>query len=116
MVCTLVDVLPTKHYLASYSHADFAPHGNMTPEELFAGIAANGVTQHYGIAPGDVTAELEALAKCSGLTLQRSEVAAMKKILLITYDNCDDSEVLYPLFRMREAGYTVDVASMESVR
>lgn len=37
----------------------------------------------------------------------------MKKILLITYDNCDDSEVLYPLFRMREAGYTVDVASME---
>lgn len=36
-----------------------------------------------------------------------------KKILLITYDNCDDSEVLYPLFRMREAGYTVDVASME---
>ena len=37
----------------------------------------------------------------------------MKKILLITYDNCDDSEVLYPLFRMREEGYTVDVASME---
>lgn len=36
-----------------------------------------------------------------------------KKVLLITYDNCDDSEVLYPLFRMREAGYTVDVASME---
>ena len=45
--------------------------------------------------------------------MQRSEVAAVKKILLITYDNCDDSEVLYPLFRMREAGYTVDVASME---
>lgn len=39
-----------------------------------------------------------------------------KKILLITYDNCDDSEVLYPLFRMREAGYTVDVASMKSAR
>lgn len=36
-----------------------------------------------------------------------------KKILLITYDNCDDSELLYPLFRMREAGYTVDIASME---
>lgn len=37
----------------------------------------------------------------------------MKKILLITYDNCDDSEALYPLYRMREEGYTVDVASME---
>ncbi len=36
-----------------------------------------------------------------------------KKILLITYDNSDDSEVLYPLFRMREAGYTVTVASLE---
>ncbi len=36
-----------------------------------------------------------------------------KKILLITYDNSDDSEVLYPLYRMREAGYTVDVTSLE---
>ncbi len=36
-----------------------------------------------------------------------------KKILLITYDNCDDSEVMYPLLRMREAGYTVDIASLE---
>lgn len=35
------------------------------------------------------------------------------KILLITYDNCDDSEVLYPYFRMLEAGYEVDVASLE---
>ncbi len=61
MVTTVVDCLPTKHYLASYSHADFAPRG-MSPEELFARIGACGVTQHYGIAPGDVTAELEALA------------------------------------------------------
>lgn len=36
-----------------------------------------------------------------------------KKILLITYDNCDDSEVMYPYFRMLEAGYEVDVASLE---
>lgn len=36
-----------------------------------------------------------------------------KKILLITYDNSDDSEVLYPLYRMREAGYCVDVAALE---
>ena len=36
-----------------------------------------------------------------------------EKILLITYDNCDDSEVMYPYFRMLEAGYEVDVASLE---
>ncbi len=35
------------------------------------------------------------------------------KILLITYDNCDDSEVLYPYFRMLEEGAQVEVASLE---
>lgn len=35
------------------------------------------------------------------------------KILLITYDNCDDSEVLYPYFRMLEEGCEVEVASLE---
>lgn len=61
MVCTVVDCLPTKHYLASYSHADFAPRG-MSPEELFSRIGSCGVTQHYAIAPGNVTAELGDLA------------------------------------------------------
>ncbi len=61
MVCTTVDCLPTRHYLASYSHADFAPRG-MSPEELFGRIGECGVTQHYAIAPGDLTAELEVLA------------------------------------------------------
>lgn len=61
MVCTVVDCLPTKHYLASYSHADFAPRG-MSPEELFSRIGACGVTQHYAIAPGNVTGELRDLA------------------------------------------------------
>ncbi len=37
----------------------------------------------------------------------------MKKILIITYDNCDDSEVQYPLYRLWEEGWQVDVASME---
>lgn len=37
----------------------------------------------------------------------------MKKILLLTYDNCDDSEVLYPLYRLLEEGWSVTVASME---
>lgn len=62
MVCTLVECLPTKHYLASYSHADFRPVGGMSPEDLFAGIAKNGVTQHYGIVDGDCIEPLRALA------------------------------------------------------
>ena len=62
MVATLVECLPTKHYLASYSHADFRPlHG--TPEELFQKICANGVTQHYGIVDGDHIEELAMIAK-----------------------------------------------------
>ena len=65
MVCTTVECLPTKHYLASYSHADFR-HPTLKPEELFAKILPNGVTQHYGIVAGDVTAELEVLAKLCG--------------------------------------------------
>lgn len=65
MVCTVVECLPTKHYLASYSHADFR-HPTLSPEELFNRIIENGVTQHYGIVAGDVTAELEALAKMCG--------------------------------------------------
>lgn len=35
----------------------------------------------------------------------------MKKILIITGDNADDSELLYPYYRMIEAGYTVDILS-----
>ncbi len=62
MVCTTVECLPTKHYLASYSHADFK-HATLSPEELFSKICINGVTQHYGIAPGDCTKELQILAK-----------------------------------------------------
>ena len=61
MVATLVECLPTKHYLASYSHADFRPLKG-TPEELFQKICENGVTQHYGIVDGDHLDELEALA------------------------------------------------------
>lgn len=61
MVATVVECVPTKHYLASYSHAEFR-HKTLSPEELFSKIVTNGVTQHYGIAPGNVLDELEALA------------------------------------------------------
>lgn len=37
----------------------------------------------------------------------------MKKILMITGKDYDDSEVLYPYYRLVEEGYTVDVASVE---
>lgn len=37
----------------------------------------------------------------------------MKRILVITYDNCDDTEAYYPLTRMKEEGYAVTVASLE---
>jgi L-arabinose isomerase len=61
MVCTLVEVLPTKHYLASYSHAEFR-HKTLKPEELFNRLINIGVTQHYGIVEGNYTKELEQLA------------------------------------------------------
>ena len=37
----------------------------------------------------------------------------MKKILIITADQCDDLETMYPYYRMIEEGYCVDVASFE---
>ena len=37
----------------------------------------------------------------------------MKKILFISGDNCDDSEIQYPLFRLLEEGYTVSIAAKE---
>lgn len=66
MVCALVECLPTEHYLASYSHADFRPVGDMSPEQLFEGIVSNGVTQHYGIVDGDCIRQLRALAGLCG--------------------------------------------------
>ena len=70
MVCTLVECLPTKHYLASYSHADFR-HPTLSPEELFGRIGEIGVTQHYAIADGDCLDELEALAKLCDFEFHR---------------------------------------------
>ncbi len=70
MVATLVECLPTKHYLASYSHADFKPVKG-TPEELFQKICENGVTQHYGIVDGDHLDELETLARLCDFEFHR---------------------------------------------
>ena len=40
----------------------------------------------------------------------------MKNILIITADNCDNSEVLYTYYRMLEEGYSVDIACFEKIR
>lgn len=36
-----------------------------------------------------------------------------EKILIITADNTEDMEFFYPYYRLTEAGYTVDVATMD---
>lgn len=37
----------------------------------------------------------------------------MKKILIISGDNCDDSEIQYPFYRLLEEGFLVDIASKD---
>lgn len=37
----------------------------------------------------------------------------MKKILLISADDFEDTELLFPLYRLKEEGFYVDVASMK---
>ncbi len=61
-VATVVECLPTKHYLASYSHANFR-HPSLPPHELFRRIGGIGVNQHYAIAEGNVLAEIKMLAE-----------------------------------------------------
>ncbi|MDP4151900.1 MAG: hypothetical protein Q8865_00465 [Bacillota bacterium] len=62
LVCTLVEALPTDHYLASYSHAEFR-HKTLEPQELFDRLINIGVTQHYGIVDGNYMEELKAFAE-----------------------------------------------------
>ena len=62
LVVSLVECLPTKHYLASYSHANFK-HSSLAPTELFKRIAECGVNQHFGIVSGNVIEELRAFSK-----------------------------------------------------
>lgn len=38
----------------------------------------------------------------------------MKKVLIITEDKCDDSELLYPYFRIIEAGFQPVVATLKA--
>lgn len=65
MVACTVEALQCKHYLASYSHGELRAK-TQSAEELFNKILSVGVTQHYGIAPGNCMKELEILADICG--------------------------------------------------
>ena len=70
MVCGLVDGLPGRHFITSYSHGLFRPaEGELRP--FFQKLLETGVTQHYGIVDGDYTAQLEVLARLMGFSFTR---------------------------------------------
>lgn len=62
MVCTLVEALPTEHFITSYSHGQFRPVRG-TVQDLFDKLLTLGVTQHYGVVEGDYLRQLSYLAK-----------------------------------------------------
>ena len=70
MACGLVDALPAKHFITSYSHGLFRPVGQDMPT-FFHKLIQEGVTQHYAVVEGDCTAELEALAKLMSFSFLR---------------------------------------------
>lgn len=70
MVCSLVEALPTEHFLASYSHGLFRPlAGNL--HDFFGRLLQIGVTQHYAIVEGDYTEQLAYVAKIMDFDWQR---------------------------------------------
>lgn len=64
MVCFQAESLPGEHILATYSHSIFRP--TVPVKELFGRLLKVGVTQHYAIADGDWSAELEDFAEMMG--------------------------------------------------
>jgi len=66
LVVSRVEALPTEHFLATYSHSLFRPVGEDC-NALFLKLLNQGVTQHYGIADGNLTAEIKDLAMMLGL-------------------------------------------------
>ena len=60
MVCSLIDAVKTKHFLAGYSHGLF--RSRIPAGEFFGKLVDAGVTQHYGITKGNYLNELTILA------------------------------------------------------
>lgn len=64
-VVTRVEALPTEHFITSYSHGLLRPLAG-TSEQLFDRLVRVGVTQHYGLAPGDYVPQIRSLAEMLG--------------------------------------------------
>ena len=65
LVAGQIEALPTEHFLATYSHSLFRPV-NESCTEFFTKLMKQGVTQHYGIADGDLTPLIRDLALIMG--------------------------------------------------
>lgn len=64
LVATLVDSLPGKHLLATYSHSIFKP---VVPvDKLFREILETGTTQHFAVTDGNYLRELSLFAEIMG--------------------------------------------------
>ena len=64
LICFLAESLEGKHLLATYTHSIFRP---VVPvKTLFKEILTIGATQHYAVADGDWTAQLEMFAEMMG--------------------------------------------------
>lgn len=62
MVCSLVEALPSRHFITSYSHGLFRPVNGGT-QDFFGKLLRIGVTQHYAVVEGDYIQHLSYLAK-----------------------------------------------------
>jgi L-arabinose isomerase len=69
MVCSVVDALPSEHFLAGYSHGVFK---SRTPtDDFFTKLQNIGVTQHSAVTDGDCTGTLSHLAGLLGFEFFR---------------------------------------------
>ncbi len=64
MVCTVVECLPTEHFLAGYSHGVFK--FKSLSDKQFTELMKIGVTQHYAITDGDYIEQLKMFADIMG--------------------------------------------------
>ena len=62
LISSMVEVLPSEHRLATFSHGRFRPIGQSCAE-LFNKLVGIGVTQHFGIVDCDCRKALEDLAQ-----------------------------------------------------
>lgn len=65
MAAHLIESMPCKHFLATYSHGLFRAKGESNAQ-LFENLLKMGVTQHYGMGSGDKVEELRILSRLLG--------------------------------------------------